>query len=1652
MSIFIDTNFIRALHPDRTRTELKALRGSASDEKISEVLLDAIERGSLSTSTFAAWLSVCRSPHVIEKSLRQKTSVHIRYLGVKQLKKGLGSAHWEELWDGLGGTSGLLDVIGDLSVLEVRATCKALGRSVKTRDTEHKRARLTELFEGLHPDSFPNAKHKTTDSRPLTKYYQALVPSCNEELVHRITVGDQKEKWKYVRERGLLEKHSSSIGTTLLQSIFRDQSPDTKSKERLQALSTRFPSTTTPEPGFSASMAFAFELLRELVETGSCCMDSTWVVDNLVRPLLRRGVRRHESWSGIQSITALIIRYLNSHPSAAKILTNVKGDVLHMVASCWSRRSALFEVHLKSLLKMVFGSTTRLEDFTNLLVGIPKSRRYPLLQLCCQEVMDINLNAAQNMENIRGKLTPGLLDSIGATHALGLFRRLRDARGDTDLVDLGQYSSVLVTTRTPDVYEGDPDIYYLVLLNRNGMHADAESHAASILKARKKITKTSSDRNLRAENALSVWACANASGSLRLLSETVNWARSFVRDQLTASKLFSTYYDETYKLLSGCLKHGDEVLNSKELRQRVECANLIMMDLLDIAFSALREPSFNSSNWRKTVGIFTHVIKERMRLSVDLEKIRNVPDEEVYYALWEDTITTLIRAETLANQEENEKLGANTISGIVVGKTAFTDIRPNDNGRATWKFLDNLARARNDLWKDLRPARYPDVLTLPEPFPRGLPVQHLLACWTPNTINLCELAPYIFSRVESTLFVSSKVALNPVSSEEHMQHAIGAFVDSYQYALNAYVSGVCDPQEKEKRLAKVWFYATGALSEQRMTSEEAIRYWKRHIPSYLQSTLSKVMPVEEHVPWPVVPEFDDPSEAHEWNPLEARPADVKIKARDLGTATYIDLCTIGSHAKHTKPHIWSHYEPPVPQVPAEESSVGSIWGCHSTDAEREASALAALLYLDAKYGSIERMLTTPFPSLDDVRYPCLYLDEDFLSRDELCVPDAAAYLSRHQGLIPLTLVHTLVTTLVGRFTYKRKSRVLGEAAFTLIRALSESDKPGPAFELAIEVIIGQPSASSWHRMLFYSGFLQRLPASDARACISKFARAVGKKLDAQNSRAQPEAAAGQMDNEIDKRAQSPDRSDAHASQTTIKVTTLKSLAQVLHGSTYIGDDFSLEILASLSKKVSHVDVRLSILRTLLSKLDANRPGLWDTVLSTLQSFIPLAGSLDEREHMTESDWTNAEKTMTMPKVQLTTKPTWREESPMLHAFVQRYLDLGGSKLTALYLRRIILPTLELLKRNTRRWALLFLRKYAPKHVEILQTMLPPVPLGIVIWEMILSGSSTKPYHIPKTILNEYVAYMSFRLNPPRAIYALNKGLEDDVAVKSRPEVAIWLELYGNGIDNVWLYRFSFTHISDFDDQESEDDEACITRHFYQKKWLGIFTTFLWADEPSYVQLRGFISTLTDPFNIPCPWWNQYGRTTVEAMLAYINGICTRDWQADPNRKPAILPDTFDWKLSLLSYPLTHLYKTNSEAREQACKQFSDELSAILDGISNSMYHAKFAQIQDRICSGRNLNNKDFKDNLMLSALYLGDISKTSLSWLTTPDLLRVNLAADMVVEVKGMDNGALEPRLKAMLDSWVSSENEEVRRTGYSAQNKYYNADGKKVELTRLRS
>ncbi|OSS53809.1 hypothetical protein B5807_00744 [Epicoccum nigrum] len=1620
MPASIDTKALRSLALDQLPAELSTLRSESTDDTITEQLLGAIEHGLIPTSIFAVWLGICKSPLAVRQALKQRISVKVRFLGIAQLKHSLQSAQWEEFWDGLGGSAGLLDLLGDLSVREVRSACKAIGRVATEGDVLRKRQRVTELFKGFYPNIFPEAVAKTHDSRPLTKFYEELVPACTTELVEWITSQEQDGKWRFVRENKLLKYHADSVGRAAIRSVFEGRSSSGKYKDRLEKISTGRPaqlflSETPPtEERFSSSMTFALQLLRHVVETKSTQLEDSWVLKNLIQPLLKRAMSKRVSWPSTQNIATLATEFLRQQPSAARALTGNRHDLLHLVGICWSRRSTLFEPQLKQLVKAVFDEKPTFETLGNLLIGVPRSRRYALLRLFCKETMYVDLESGTNLSETRGRLSADLLSALQAPDAMKLFKCLRDTRGDAELVDLGFYTSVLVTTRTPDVYEGDPDIYYLVLLNRNGMYEEAEAYASKIMEVRKKNTQTASNRERRAEYALSAWACASASGSLALLSETVQWARRFVRDQLTAARLFSNCYDEMIQLLSGFRKHTTTLPKLDELRGRVKTANKIMLDLLEIACSAVREPHFRVGDWRLILDLFNQVIKERLCFLANLQDASEVSDRDLYHAMWSDTIPILLQVEITLLDEEFEKLGEGNICGILDWESILPDDLTSWRKHA-WDFVDNLAKARDQMWMKLRAARYPDVLTLPEPFPRGLPVQNLFSLRYSTQaipVDLHGLTPYIFAQVKNVLFISPKTALEPVVKDT-MGQAIGPFVDNYEHALKLYISVACNKKEKERRFAEVWEHLVGPLSKGRMTREEATDYWYPFVPHDMRNF--KLLPDETPIHWPLLPRPDDPLQYQEWNPLDGRPVDdVTRKARDLGRATYLDFCTFGIQSQQSsRPTFSSRIKAPKPRLPEKKRYGGSIWNYAQGPEAKEANALSALLYLDAKYGSKEGLLSTPFPSADDIRFPCVYLDEDFLSRDELKVHTALR--QAYSESAPLLLIHKVAMAVVERLFSSKSSPTLEGASLELVRALKDSDRPSLAFDLALRVIISQPTASSWHRVLFNDGFLNSLPASEAKRCIEKYAEAIGQRLNAmKESKVQAEA-----DNEAD--TQVLEESGARKEdQPFIKITTLKSLAQLLNNSAYIGEDVSLKILSDLSQAVSHIDVRVSILKTFLSKLDSNRPELWDVVCSALAGFLPIVGSMNEREptksvprepanadnNFLESHKMIEQGQRELPKLVLTIQLLWEDNSPMAGAINEHLRRIYDPRLLKIYLERIVLPLLKAFEDQTARWTTMFLRKYAKENSELLNLYVPPVPKGIAIWSVILTKMDQCP--VPQTLLDKYVTYVLFKIEPPVPVRDFNQSLYKS-ALRNHPEVETWLDLYGNETGRYWS-KLLPPRQAVFEPEENMGLQSHITAQSYREAFLKVFKALILADSPNYTRLTEFVS-LVDVTE-DCKLIN-------EEMIAHVSSLRTREWERDPKRSPAVLPDVFPWRLLLLTYP-----REDGSDGEPECKAFAKQIATLVDEISGGVYHEKLEKLKEQ-------TKYTSRRGKVLTALFLGDISKTRLSWLTTSDIIRVDVAAYLLLESGHVHVKSHEDRVKALLNSWTESENEEVRRTGY---------------------
>jgi hypothetical protein len=334
MTQSLDTRRIRASTSAELRDYYEQLLDKATINEITTQLLQAVEKGSIPPLTFAPWLGVSKSPATIREALRQNISVLIRKFAIKQLRNALSSSRWKETWEGVGGVAGMLEIFADFSVLEVRDACKAIGGCGKGNDMMAKRESFTDLFKGLYPDYFPDARHKTKHRRPLARYYRLLMPACSEKLVNEAVASGLEGTWKQAREKDLLRYHPDIIRKELLRFLASDkeQQPIPLSDPDLL---TRFPSATSARRGFSASMEFSLTVLRQSVKSERCVVEDDFFINELVRPLLVRAIRKRADWEAIKEIVDLIMQYLEAHPSTGKEITTDKRDVFHLVAVCW---------------------------------------------------------------------------------------------------------------------------------------------------------------------------------------------------------------------------------------------------------------------------------------------------------------------------------------------------------------------------------------------------------------------------------------------------------------------------------------------------------------------------------------------------------------------------------------------------------------------------------------------------------------------------------------------------------------------------------------------------------------------------------------------------------------------------------------------------------------------------------------------------------------------------------------------------------------------------------------------------------------------------------------------------------------------------------------------------------------------------------------------------------------------------------------------------------------------------------------------------------------------------------------------------------------------------------------------------------------------
>ncbi|KAF2636252.1 hypothetical protein P280DRAFT_153707 [Massarina eburnea CBS 473.64] len=1645
MAVSLDPGRIRCAHPRDIVEHLREVLNTSNAEEVTCQIIALVEHGSVPPSVFTMWLGLAQSPNTIKQALGQKASGLIRLLAIKRLRKQLCSSQWKEIWDSLGGVAGFLHLFSDMSKNEVKSACHAIRHSARGVGKEEKRKCFTEFFRALHPRLFATP-HKLLDQRPLQDYYQILLPACTGEMVVRC-IEDRLQNSNPIRRRHLLEHQAEVLQEQALRYAVEDHSAG---EVWLTPLLTQYPSATAPLQGFSASMMFSLRVLVALVQRENNRLNRDKFMKELVTPLLKRALKRHVGWIQIHNIVKYTLICLQRN-SELKELEYERQSFLSLVARCWSRKPELFAEQFRALLaESTRGSDKSImADFIKIIHDVPRTRHYAVLEFCFKAIGG-DIGNPEHLRRYFGVTPYSLLSRLSPGDALSLFNRLRSAKGDENLVERGPFTSVLGhSAYTTSDINGDPDIWQIVLLQRNGCQLEAEELASKQIKVCKKSAMTGSTPEKRAAFAKSVIFSAIASGSLDLYGQELIWARRYVRDPLVVAPLWQTHVDEAKALLSGIPERHllQKGMLTKDLIPRIVTGNRILHELFDIAFTALREPSFAAQHWLGTLCLPFCIVQQRIKRSSELYDILEFSDKEVYDTLWKDTVETLVTLEKECLVSGRAGLNADSLQGILSYRQ-MTPVYLNKEKSSTYRFFDELAKARDEMWRQHRPTVYPAVTALPEPFPRGLPIQHLMEPYILQAPFFETHAPYLASRMDQAVFPDPKLASTPIPEDEDTNTAIGPFVDDYAYAIRLYIPATLDKTEKETRCEKVWVYATSLLSHPRLSADEANRYWGKDWPVHWTG-------VPNDTVWPIPPTVSNPTKVEEWNPYP--PERSNSKSLTIHPLTYIDLSK--AKTRHAQsPHINSVPIQLSIEVPGVQAEDWDIWSerkqlkAHHIPALREGLILSALLYLDTFNSSSTRILSKPFPSAEagHMRYPALYLDDEFLATKDMNRYFALHSLRQFIGSVPPTLLAQVtkntVNCLYATSSDAKGFVILEQVAFDLVKLLGKSDRPALASEIAVRCIIERPESSSRHRQILSHPFFERLSASDAHACISAFADAIIRKLEQQaNVKGEGEVSrAGEM--------VPRNESESESDKTPfVKITTAKFLAQLLGDANFISQEFALAILSKLLIKTSHVDIHCTVVYSLrcMWLCPSLSPGIAEKILTALEVVIPLASNFNGRQPMTEADWANAEETLTpldvSPAYYSTTYTA--DDYPLLELLLGFTNNHTGSQVPPQhgeFIARIIVPVLDALKQQNARWTSIFLRQQGFSETDIKDLNIPSLPAHQKIIEKVLLTSCA---YIPLSLLEEYIAYLNFNIAPPAPIATLNKKLYNDTTLRTTPDVKYYLGAFAAG-PNITTFRGNSALFSNLL-EKPEQLQNHITPQHVQQNFLRLLTLLLWNDGYDLINvyvLMGSFCKMSPSYPI-AKTWADFKQPVVEAAVVYVEGLRTRDWERDDERQPAFLPDTWLWRMWLLQYAARHSAalepdpqtpgtgEKKGKQRDAHCAAFASRVSKLTDAMAGSLYHKRLARLEIAL---KYLTGED----KLRVACHLGDIKTTRLSWLTKQDLLRVELAAGLVREEGPAKDGELEGNVRELVVSWKKCSSEEVRRLAVEINTKRLNKQG----------
>ena len=668
----MDSSFLRHLSPRELALHLRQASEKQTAKKLSTHLLKEIELETLPPTVFDVFLTSIEPPCPLKDALWQRHSKHTRYAAIRQFGKNLKGVYWEDAWQEVGGTEGLLDLFAQLSVLEAKNLSLVIGRcpgrSAVKNGMERQR-RVTELVQCLMYPLYPSSHFKSRDQRPLHGCYARMVPACTSDFVENLLRQQSHPLLESVPKKGLVHDQFKLLSRLVVRAISQDKSLNDAAARRVldyvPLLLQSAPSIPVVEPHLSASMSLAVTILEIIAVDKEVRFPESIVMPLLMVPLMRRLQAHKLDPSRVRQILQLMMKYLQRHEHARKQLSPAKGNLICYIAKHWSHAAPLFKECLADLIGLLRGGSQRgLSCYQDLIHQVARPQRYELLKIICLHSIDLrgDIESDDSLKTIPIESWPiYIFQMLQRDHSLSLLQRMLRLKPEANFLELGSGCTILSQPKSPNSRFGDPRLLLGILQPGNdSVEHEAHRYISETLEPKASKSREQTDRAFFAKSAA---FHAIASGSTKLYGDVVQWTRRFSRDVMTVKTVYSsavTCTAEGVALLGGIPEDLD-LWKLVDVRMRIINANRIMLSFLDTAVASLREPSFHAPDWFGPLSLFREVVTSRMSNAGRLKGYFKLSEDEIYDVLWPGTIEMLLQAEGIGL--EHEALGFNFPNG-----------------------------------------------------------------------------------------------------------------------------------------------------------------------------------------------------------------------------------------------------------------------------------------------------------------------------------------------------------------------------------------------------------------------------------------------------------------------------------------------------------------------------------------------------------------------------------------------------------------------------------------------------------------------------------------------------------------------------------------------------------------------------------------------------------------------------------------------------------------------------------------------------------------------------------------------------------------------------------------------------------------------------